>query len=134
MSKRMLPVAFLVSVLGSTALGRARPAVQRDVEGYAIAACLTKQPEPYLREQGEAWGSVIVERSEGDIEPFTELAKAVDKEVAKGDMAMVHRDDGPARIVKAPVLYCAEIIDQPAVAAAVDKAIKKLGPSYRRKK
>jgi hypothetical protein len=120
--------------LGSTALGRDRPAVQRDVEGFAIATCLSKQEEPSLREQGGAWISVVVERSHGDIQPFTEVADAVTAELAKGNMPVVHRDDGPVRMLRAPVLYCGEIIDEPAVAVAVDKAIKKLAPAYRRAK
>jgi len=33
-----------------------------------------------------------------------------------------------------PVPYCAEIIDDPPVRAAIDKAIKKLTPAYRRAK
>ena len=35
--------------------GSPRTDVQRDVEGYAVASCLTNQAEPYLKDQGDAW-------------------------------------------------------------------------------
>src|SRR2546429_7213897 len=34
----------------------------------SIASCLTQQAEPYLKDQGDAWASVIVQRMHGDIE------------------------------------------------------------------
>jgi hypothetical protein len=55
-------------------VGSPRPAVVRDVEGYAIASCLVNQFEPYLKDQGDAWASVIVQRMKGDLEVFGDLA------------------------------------------------------------
>src|SRR2546427_6325373 len=52
--------------------GGTRTQVQRDVESYAIASCLTQQAEPYLKDQGDAWASVIVQRMHGDIEVRSE--------------------------------------------------------------
>lgn len=108
-----------------------RSAVLRDVEGYAIATCLLGQPEPFLREQGQGWASVIVERGHGDIEAFVAVAAAVKARVAEGDMAMVHDEASPRTDKRMPVFYCGEIIDTPSVRAAIDAAVRTLAPSYR---
>lgn len=107
-----------------------RPAVVRDVEGYAIASCLVNQSQPYLKDQGDAWASVIVQRMKGDLEVFAAVAEQVKLETAKGGMAVV-RNEAEAGSDKAlPVLYCSEIIDEPAVRAAIQKAVAVLTPSY----
>ena len=137
----MRTVLFLLlglAVAGSAAqahpLGAPRPAVLRDVEGYAIAVCLRYQTEPY-QDQGEAWADVVIQRGKGPIEDWVALGNVVKREVAKGDMACVHRDETPAQggCKAAPVLYCGEIIDTPSVRAAIQKTIVKLKPFYRRK-
>jgi len=61
----------------------ARTAVERDVQGYAIASCLTRQKEPLLKDQGYAWLDVIVQRSEGNIEDFKAVADSVEAQLAK---------------------------------------------------
>lgn len=112
----------------------ARTDVQRDVEGYAVASCLMKQEEPYLKDQGALWGDGIVQRSHGDIEDFRSVADAVDAEIAHKPMAMARRESDPMHAAPVPIPYCAEIIDDAPVRAAIDKAIKKLTPAYRRAK
>jgi len=112
----------------------ARSNVQRDVEGYAVATCLLKQQEPFLKDQGALWADGIVQRSHGDIEDFRSVADAVDADIAKKPMAMARRESDPMHAAPVPVPYCAEIIDDPSVRAAIDKAIKKLTPAYRRAK
>src|SRR3989442_2321369 len=57
--------------------GGTRTQVQRDVESYAIASCLTQQAEPYLKDQGDAWASVIVQRMHGRSEE-RRVGKGVD--------------------------------------------------------
>src|SRR5256885_5566908 len=64
--------------------GGTRTQVQRDVESYAIASCLTQQAEPYLKDQGDAWASVIVQRMHGDIEVLAGIAEQVQRENTKG--------------------------------------------------
>ena len=135
----LLIVLMGLTVAGSAAqahpLAPPRPQVQRDVEGYAIAACLVHQNEPYLQDQGDAWASVVIQRGAGPIEDWVALDDVVKREVAKGGMACVHRDETPAQggCKAAPVFYCGEIIDTPSVRAAIQKAIVKLRPVYRRK-
>ena len=118
----MRTVLFLLlglAVAGSAAqahpLGAPRPAVLRDVEGYAIAACLAHQTEPYLQDQGDAWASAVVHSGKAPIEILAVLDDVVKREVAKGGMACVHRDMTPAQggCKAAPVLYCGEIIERP---------------------
>jgi hypothetical protein len=117
---------------GQPAYGRSD--VQRDVEGYAVASCLIKQKEPYLKDQGALWADGIVQRSHGDIEDFRSVADAVEADIAQKPMALARRESDPMHAVPVPVPYCAEIVDDPAVRAAIDKAIKKLTPAYRRAK
>jgi hypothetical protein len=47
---------------------------------------------------------------------------------------MARRESDPMHAAPVPVPFCAEIIDDPPVRAAIDKAVKKLTPAYRRKK
>jgi hypothetical protein len=112
-------------------IGAPRPAVLRDVEGYAVASCLIHQAEPYLKDQGYAWGSAIIQRGKAPIEVLTPIEDAVKLEIAKGDMAIIHVDTNPPGDKAAPVLYCGEIIDTPSVRATIQKTVTKLKPFYR---
>jgi hypothetical protein len=115
-------------------VAQARSDVQRDVEGYAIASCLIKQDVPYLKDQGALWADGIVQRSHGDIEHFRSVAEAVDADLAHKPMAMARRESDPKHAAPVPVPFCAEIIDDAPVHAAIDKAIKELTPAYRHAK
>ena len=113
--------------------GGARTQVQRDVESYAIASCLTQQTEPYLKDQGDAWASVVVQRMHGDIEVLAGIAEQVQRESTKGangDMAVMRDETRPRQGKPLPVLHCGEVIDRAAVRAAIQKAIAALRPSY----
>jgi hypothetical protein len=134
----MLPIRFIAVIAagivmsGTAALGR--PSVQRDVEGYAIATCLSSQKEPFLKDQGDGWASAIVQRSHGGIEQFTSVAAAVKTELAQSHIPVIHQESDSPHDKELPLLYCAEVIDAPGVDAAIRKAIRKLAPSYRDKK
>ncbi len=112
--------------------GKARPEVLRDVEGYAIASCLANQAQPYLKDQGDAWASVVVQRMKGDLDALAGIAAQVKTENAKGGMAVVRDEAEPGKDKALPLLYCSEIIDKPAVRAAIQTAVASLAPSYRR--
>lgn len=111
-------------------IGAPRPEVLRDVEGYAIASCLVYQAPPYLQEQGDAWASVIVQRMKGDLEVFTGLAEQVKRESMEGETAVIRDESEPGKGKLLPVLYCSEIIDKPAVRAAIQRAVAALKSSY----
>ena len=119
--------------LAATAAADARSDVQRDVEGYAIATCLSNQNQPYLKDQGDAWASVIVQRGKGELDAFTDVAAAVKKELAKGSMPVARAETEASGDKALPVQYCSEIIDAPGVRTAIQKAVRKLEPSYRRR-
>ncbi|MDD4880188.1 MAG: hypothetical protein PHR30_04115 [Gallionellaceae bacterium] len=132
----MRVVLFLLSlvVAGCTArintIGASRPEVLRDVEGYAVASCLANQTQPYLKDQGDAWASVIVQRMKGRLDVLASISEQVKRESAKGEMAVIRDDVGPAKDKTLPVLYCGEIIDRPSVRAEIQKAVAELNPSY----
>jgi hypothetical protein len=111
-------------------IGAPRPEVLRNVEGYAIASCLTNQAQPYLKDQGDAWASVIVQRMKGSLDVLAGIAEQVKRESAKGDMAVIRDETGPEMDKTLPVLYCGEIIDRPSVRTAIQKVVTELNPSY----
>lgn len=109
-----------------------RPAAVRDVEGYAVATCLAAQRDPVLKQQGEGWASAIIERGRGGVEQLRPVQSAVTKALAQSGVAVM-RQDGPwPSDLALPAMTCGEIIDRPAVRAAVDGAVARLGPAYRR--
>lgn len=128
---------LLVMAVGACApkddtAGAPRTDVLRDAESHAIASCFTYQSEPFLKDQGDAWASVVVQRAKGNIEVLAAIAASVKAEVSKGDMAVVRNESEPGKDKAAPVLYCGEIIDKPAVRAAIQKVVAALAPVYAR--
>ncbi len=134
--RRVIMLLLGLAVAGCTAgvdtIGAPRPEVLRDVEGYAIAVCLINQSQPYLKDQGDAWASVIVQRMRGNPDVLAGLAEQVKRENAKGEMAVIRNETGPGKDKTLPLLYCYEIIDRPSVRAAIQKAVVALKPSYGR--
>ena len=130
--RNLLPrfAGFLLAVTIVDPAG-ARSALQRDVEDYAVASCLASQDQAYLKDQGDGWASVIVQRAKGDLEPLKAVAAAVKTELAKGNMPVIRSETEPGKGKALPVLYCNEMIDAPAVRAAIDAAMRKLAVSYR---
>ena len=98
-----------------------------DVNGYAIASCLTYQDNPYLKDQGDAWASVIIQRTRGSVESLTDVAEVVKQETDKGGMAVMRDEAGGDKAL--PLLYCYEIIERPAVREAIDNAATALTSS-----
>jgi hypothetical protein len=130
-SSKYLLIAIAVCATMACTDARARDAVQRDVEGYAIASCLVAQDQPYLHDQGDAWASAIIQRAKGELDALTAVAAAVKAELAKGNMAIIRSEAEPMKGKALPMMYCGEIIDAPSVRTVIDTAIKKLGPAYR---
>ena len=127
----LLGLAVVGCVARVETIGAPRPEVLRDIEGYAIASCLTNQTQPYLKDQGDAWASVIVQRMKGSLDVLTSIAEQVKRENAKGEMAIIRDEAGPGKDKALPVLYCNEIIDKPSVRSAIQKAVATLNPSYK---
>lgn len=108
---------------GGDTVGGPRSEVLRDAEGYAIASCLTYQAPAYLKDQGDAWASVIVQRWKGSLDALLAIAEQVKRENARGDMAVIRDESGQGKDKALPVLYCSEMIDKPSVRAAIQKAV-----------
>lgn len=120
-----LYLALLATALGATAAASAagRGAARRDVEGYAVASCLTAQKSPFLKDQGDGWAANIVQRDTFDLALFGKLAAAVRAEVSRGNMASIIVEQPPMTVKQLPIQYCAEIIDTPRVRAAIDTTL-----------
>lgn len=124
---RALLCATLI-LSGTLAQAEARDQLRRDVEGYASATCLTLQDEEYLRQQGQGWASIIIQRGYGDIGNWWPLAEAVKAQLKETPVSMIIGDGPPPKAV--PVFHCAEIIDQPRVRAAIKATIIRFKPDY----
>ncbi len=89
------------------------------------------QPQSYLKDQGDAWASVIIQRMKRQSRYLScYLTEQVKRENAKGEMAVIRNETGLGKDKILPLLYCYEIIDRPAVRAAIQKAGAALNPSY----
>lgn len=124
-----LQIAALASAAAVAAPAHGRSALQRDIESYATAACLSRQREPLLKEQGDAWASAIIQRSHGSIDHFTTVAKAVDGELKRRPVAVGH-DEATGKDKSLPALLCGEIGDSPLVRAAMVRAEAQLSRDY----
>lgn len=126
--------ALAAPALTAPAISSARPAIARDLEGYAVASCLAAQRDATLRVQGEGWARMIMMgRAKGDPEEWLRLSKAVRGALNPADVPLLK----PARAIdpspELPLAYCGEIIDKPTVRAAIDAAAGRLGAAYRRR-
>jgi hypothetical protein len=95
----------------------------RHIEGYAIASCLVLQPEPYLRDQGDAWASVIVQRLQGSLDPLVRLAEVVQRENGHTGMAVMRDEMNPGQDKTLPLMHCFELMDRPSVRDAILDAV-----------
>jgi len=115
--------AIIVGALMVAAPAAARDTVRRDVEGYAIASCLSTQPSNYLRDQADGWAAHIVQRKAFQIKPFAALAQVVKAAVSNGHMTTIVTEQTPKTVKQLPIQYCAEIIDAPNVRAEIERTI-----------
>ncbi|WP_280190953.1 hypothetical protein [Delftia sp. PS-11] len=129
----LLSLVTAACTLDVNATGAHRTDAQRDAEGYAIASCLSQQADPYLKDQGDAWAAVIVQRMKGDLDMLANIAEQVSNERTKSVTPMIRDEASQGKGKTLPVLYCGEIIDRPAVRAAIQKTIAKLRPLYNTK-
>ncbi|MDE1145545.1 MAG: hypothetical protein PW843_02845 [Azospirillaceae bacterium] len=123
-STRWLPILGLMLAASASAAGRGH--AQRDVESYAIAACLTEQEQPYLKGQGLAWAEVIVQGRGLGPESLGPVRAAVKEALAKGHVPVGFDEAHPMEGKALPVLYCVEIVDKPVVRAAITKAVARI--------
>jgi hypothetical protein len=133
--KPVFGVVFGAMLVGVMPAGAApRSMVQRDIEGYASAACLVAQDDAMLRQQGNDWAAIIINRSRVGLGDLGRVRTAVESAMRRKPMTVVHRDKPVAEAAaSAQVFYCAEIIDEPIVRAAIDAAIRRLTAPYRRR-
>ena len=119
-------LAFILVGCGAKTDGEksAQEALLRNLEGYTIAACLTFQTNPYLKDQGDAWASVIIQRMQGSPEILLDIVEKVRVEVDKGNTAVIRDEASPQKDKALPILFCNEIIYQTEVRAAIQKTME----------
>lgn len=98
-----------------------------EIKGYAIASCLTKQKEAFLKDQGYRWAEAIIQSSSRyDFEVLLAISDAVKKEISKNNMFTI-RDETTPYIPKAlPIYYCYGIASKPSVQATALKVYTQL--------
>ncbi|THV25499.1 hypothetical protein [Peteryoungia ipomoeae] len=106
-----------------------RADVTRDVQGIAVATCLTRQSDPVLKEQGEGWLQMLSERAKAQPEDWKDLSDTIDAALAEA-MVPVVMGDKPGEERPMPLILCAELTDDPIVARQVDLLIERLRPAY----
>lgn len=127
----------LLVVLGAVACAppalAARTHLHRDVESYATALCLGGRSPSLPKEQADGWGSNIVQRGRGHTAIFTGLGTAVKAAMARTPMPMAPDETRPMTSIPLPVQYCVELVDEPSLRRALDRADARLTPAYRRR-
>ena len=134
MRKTILALIAGAGALAAPVSGAPRGALERDVEGYAVASCLAAQGDATLRTQGEGWARMIIMgRAHGDFEKWRPLDDAVRRAVNPADIPRLKPERPIDPSPQLPLAYCAEMIDTPRVRAAIDAATKRLAADYRRR-
>lgn len=127
----MRALLTIAAVLLATSTADARSPLQRDVEGFAIASCLARQSPAYLKQQGEGWAQIIIARGHGSPKPLDALDRVVRVEAVRA-APYVNRDEAnPMKGSPMPIGFCAELVDRPAVRAAITRTMAALAPAYR---
>lgn len=120
----------IATVLLTTSTAYARTRLQQDVEGFAVASCLAQQSPAYLKQQGEGWAQIIIDRGHGSPKALDALDKVVRGEAVRA-APYVNRDEAnPTRGAPMPIAFCAEMIDRPVVRAAMKRTMVALAPAY----
>lgn len=125
---------IIISAVGSvvfyagTAAAAPRSQLQQDVEGYAVATCLTGLDDAALKDQGDGWASIIVQRGFGNVEDWQTLVEAVKTATGKTSMAVIKGESISSKPM--PVFYCSEIVDEPEVRKVIDETLEKMKPAY----
>ena len=122
----VLGLALDVSVSAAMAASRDGGGALGDAESYAVAVCLIGQPSPYLKEQGYGWASVISDGRDRDLTKLVSVRRAVEVELARHHMIVVHDEQSPTRSKDLPIAYCGEIADAPNVRAAIGGVARRL--------
>ena len=127
------PILATVAVaLAAPTLAAPRPALERDLEGYAVASCLAAQRDPTLRAQGQGWARMIMlGRVRGGPDEWRRLSEAVRGALNPAAVPLLKPERATDPAPELPLAYCGEIIDTPAVRAAIDAAARRLAPAYR---
>lgn len=124
----MIPALGVLALSALTAIAAPRSQLQRDIEGYAVATCLALQNDVVLKEQGDGWASIIVQRGYGRIEDWQPLIDAVTLTVSQVPMTVIKGEGISSK--QMPVFYCAEIIDQPEVRNTINATREKMKSAY----
>lgn len=114
---------IIASALIVAAPATARDTVRRDVEGYAVASCLSTQPSTYLRDQADGWAAHIVQRKAFQMKAFAALSQVVKAAVSHEPMTTIVAEQSPKTIKQLPIQYCSEVIDIPNVRAQIERTI-----------
>jgi hypothetical protein len=90
-----------------------------DLEDYAIASCLALQKEAFLIGQGDAWASVVIQRTKVDTENLMLIYTEVQQLTQKKEMPVIRIETDNVDEKSLPIMYCKEIIDEPSIRSLI---------------
>lgn len=132
MQRRASAATVMIALLATPSFGIAKSdddaeAMRRDLNDYAIASCLTLQSSAYLRDQGDGWGSVIVQRSEVPLSSMRHVVEAVKTAASKTPLPVARDEAHPYQGKVLQIMYCMDLIRSPAMRAALSKPKRLVG-------
>ncbi len=107
----------------SASLSNINQQVLRDIESYAIASCFCNQADRYLKQQGDAWASAIIQRTNITLETLASVSAQIDKYTGSGQTAVVRSEVPGEKDKSLPLLFCYEIIEKAEIRAAIQGAV-----------
>ncbi len=128
-----LTVLLVAGFANAASAAPPRNRLSRDLESYAIAACLAGRPERELKAQGEGWASAIVQRGHGPIGPCRKVADVARDQALASGPAVIRNETSATGDQTLPIMTCVEIVEAPAVRTAITRATIRLAPFYGRR-
>ncbi len=124
--KQSLLALILASVLGcSSPYSQSDKPLEnisvRDINSYAIASCYTFLTNPYLMDQGDAFASAVLQRSQLDPVELAGLIEAVRTFSKENALPVIRSESLVDEDKTLPVLFCSEVIYDSAVKVEIGK-------------
>lgn len=97
--------------------------IQKDAHSYAVASCYAFLPNPFLKSQGDAFASVILQRSQLHPNDLAGLISAVKQYMLNTNEAVTRVEREGAEDKSVPVLFCSEVIYDDKVAMEIERLV-----------
>jgi len=122
--KKELFLFGALALLGASNANANQKITAQDLKEYATAVCLIEQKDdPYLKEQGFSWSSILVHGSSIALEALAPIDEAVKNQFAKSKMITVRDEESPTGSKSMPLVLCVRIADSESVKKAINRTL-----------